>query len=587
MYVRACSVLFFATVTSYAVDPKGLMQEYCAGCHKWTANITATPDLLPNADRWKKVALRVHNGEMPPKGAKAPSLDARIEFVNWIETTLRQQACSAGPAIVPAPLRRLNRDEYSATIRDLLDIHMDVGSALPTDGAGGEGFDNAAETLFLSPIHAEKYMEAAKRLMDYAAKDSKARTRIIPTTDARKNLEELLPRAFRRPIQEADLAPYLKLFDVARKRGATFDDAYLYTVRGVLISPQFLFRIEQRQADDYALASRLSYFLWGTMPDELLFDIAAANKLHEPEILKEQVRRMLRHPKSLDSLQRFVEQWLRTRELGGEKAPDAKLYPMWADDEIRSDIRYQPVLFFREILVKNQSLLDLIDSNFTFATGKLAKLWNLKLQMKNSEQPQRVDLPPDSNRGGLLGMPAVLAVSSHPYRTSPVLRGAWILDALLGTPPPPPPPNVPALEEDKSGTAPKSIRERLEKHRADPTCASCHARIDPIGFALENYDVIGRWRTEDNGKPVDTAGELPDGTKINGPAELKSVLKQKSDLFIRNLTTKMLGFALGRGLTIQDGCAVDAIAAQVKADGYKAQTLMEAIALSPPFTQNR
>jgi hypothetical protein len=383
----------------------------------------------------------------------------------------------------------------------------------------------------------------------------------------------------------------MALFQTALKRGQTFEAAVLFAVRGVLVSPHFLFRAENpnpsstpRELNDYALASRLSYFLWGSMPDELLFDIAAAGRLREPAVLRAQVGRLLRNPKSLGFAERFVEQWLRTRELGGEKAPDPKLFPMYLKDEdLRSDIRYQPVLFFREVLVKELPVLNLLDSKWTIATRKLANLYGIKVEKGVSQQPQRLELPEGSRRGGLLGMSAVLAVSSYPYRTSPVLRGAWILDSILGTPPPPPPPDVPALEEEhKDGTA-KSVRERLTQHRANPMCASCHSRIDALGFALDNYDVLGRWRTEDAGKPIDTSGELPDGTKIDGPDRLRTVLLERKDLFLRNLTSKMLGYALGRGLTLTDSCTVDSIMAQVKENDYRAKTLVEAIVLSMPF----
>jgi hypothetical protein len=211
--------------------------------------------------------------------------------------------------------------------------------------------------------------------------------------------------------------------------------------------------------------------------------------------------------------------------------------------------------------------------------------FGLKLPLRTNarKQPQWVELPEGSNRGGILGMPAVLAVSSHRYRTSPVLRGAWILDSILGTPPPPPPPNVPPLEEPKEGAPAATVRERLTQHRDNPVCASCHSRIDGLGFALENYDVIGRWRDEDAGKPIDSSGELNDGTKFKGPAELKSALMNRKDLFIRHLTSKLLGYALGRGLTLKDSCAVDAIVAQVRENNYSARTLIDAIVLSVPF----
>jgi len=539
---------------------------------------------------------------MPPKGAPAPALDLREQFTGWTADRLHATACSTGITPGPAPIRRLNRDEYTATLCDLLDIHLDIGASLPAEGAGGEGFDNAAETLFLSPLLSEKYMELAKFAMDFAAKEYKPRTQILvakpgsgvtPKQAAQAILQAFLPRAFRRPVEEADVAPYLALFEAAQKKGQAFEPAVFFALRAALVSPMFLYHAEPpsdaaepRLLDPYALASRLSYFLWGSMPDELLFDVAASGKLNDPAVLKELVARMLRNDRSLIFAQRFVEQWLRTRELGGDKSPDPQLFPTYAaDEELRSDIRFQPILFFRELLLRNLSVLNLIDSKYTIGTSNLEKHYGIELPLnpKAKKQPQWVELPAGSHRGGLLGMSAVLAVSSYPYRTSPVLRGAWILDSILGTPPPPPPPNVPPLEEAHGGAAPTSVRERLTRHRADPVCASCHSRIDPLGFALENYDAIGRWRTEDAGKPVDNSGELPDGTKFQGPEQLKAALIERKDLFLRNLTDRMLGYALGRGLTLKDSCAVDDIVAQVKDNGYQARTLIEGIVLSAPF----
>ncbi|MCU1258299.1 MAG: Planctomycete cytochrome, partial [Bryobacterales bacterium] len=342
---------------------------------------------------------------------------------------------------------------------------------------------------------------------------------------------------------------------------------------------------EERLVDDYALASRLSYFLWGSMPDEMMFDLAAMGKLHDPAILKEEVGRMLRSPKSMGFINSFVSQWLGIRELGHEFVPDAKLFPNYASDvELRADIGFQPAVFFHALLSNNESILDLLDSNWTITTKKLAALYKLDITLRkeNQEQPHRVELPPGSHRGGLLGMSAVLAVSSYPYRTSPVLRGKWVLDSILGTPPLPPPPNVPSLDAHGNGQA-QTIRERLAQHRADPVCGGCHSRIDPLGFALENYDALGQWRTEEAGKPIDNTGELPDGAKFAGPDQLRAVLMQKRDLFVRNLTNRLLGYALGRGLTRQDSCTVDEIVSDLAAKNYKSQSLIEVIVMSRPF----
>ena len=579
---------------------------YCKNCHSGKSavggfrleKVSDPASFSADPHVWTRLALRVRNGEMPPKGLPSPALSAREELAAYVDQTLRTTACAAGITAGPSPLRRLNRDEYTATVQDLLDIHLDIGHALPIDGAGGEGFDNAAETLFLSPLHSEKYMETAKLAMDFAAKEHKSRTRILvaqpgpgvtPDQAARKILAAFLPRAFRRPVPEADLLPYLDLFRAARKAGQDFEPAIFFALRGALVSPLFLFRTEPVETvDGYALASRLSYFLWGSQPDELLTDLAASGKLQDPEVLRQITRRMLKNDRSWNMARRFTDQWLHTRDLTGDKAPDAKLFPTYSsDEELRGDIRIQPQQFFRELLVRNMSVLNLIDSKYTIGTSNLSKHFGFKLAVRanQAKQPQWVELPENTNRGGLLGMPAVLAVSSYPYRTSPVLRGTWILDSLLGTPPPPPPANVPALEEAAAGAAPKSVRERLEKHRSKAACAGCHSRMDPLGFALENYDSIGRWRDEDAGKPIDNSGEMADGTKIQGPAQLKAALMAHKDLFVRNLTNKLLGYALGRGLTLRDSCTVDAIVAEIKTKDYSAQALVESIVLSIPFRQ--
>jgi hypothetical protein len=604
----AASILLSTTVL-FAQQPaldfpaaQSFLNKNCQACHtgktpagNFHLGRVETPASFLNAPQaWTRLAARIQNAEMPPKGMPMPPIEERERFTTWVEQTLRKEACAGGISAGPMPLRRLNRDEYTATVQDLLDIHLDIGQSLPADGAGGEGFDNAAETLFLSPLHSEKYLETAKFALDFAAKEFKSRQRILiaqpgpavsPAQAARKIFAAFLPRAFRRPVQESEVTSYLQLFEAAQKQGQDFEPAIFFTLRAALVSPNFLFR---REPGQYALASRLSYFLWGSMPDELLLDLAADNKLQDPAVLRPLIRRMLRHDRSLNLAQRFTGQWLHIRDLEGDKKPDAKLFPTYAaSEDLRGDIRMQPGLFFRELFLRNLSVLNLIDSQHTIGTSHLAKHFGLTLPLNRNAntQPQWVALPAGSKRGGLLGMPAVLAVSAYPYRSSPVLRGAFILDAILGTPPPPPPANVPPLEEAAPGAPPRSVRERLTQHRANPTCAACHSRIDPLGFALENYDTIGRWRDTDGGKPVDNSGVMPDGRAFQGPDELRALLLEKKDLFLRNLTNKLLGYALGRGLTLKDSCTVDAIVAEVKQNDYSAEKLIEAIVLSAPFRQ--
>ncbi|MBM3782935.1 MAG: DUF1588 domain-containing protein [Acidobacteria bacterium] len=613
MFTRVIGITFTAAVCAAAPasfdDGQAALRKYCLACHTDASPqggfrlsaVSTRESLTTEARKWTTVASRLRGFEMPPKGAPGPGLDEREGIAKWIDQALHAEACAAGPAAGPAPIRRLNRDEYAATLRDLLDMHLDLGRLLPADGGGGEGFDNAAETLSLSPLHTEKYMDAAKFAMEFAAREYKSRVKILvatpgkgvtPTQAARRIFETFLPRAFRRPVTAAEVQPYVELFHTAGAKGLSFEESIFFSLRGALVSPLFLFRSEPpnatgkaRPLESYAMASRLSYFLWGSMPDELLMDLAAAGKLQDAEVLQQLVKRMLRNDRSLGFAQRFTEQWLHIRDLSGEKTPDAKLFPEFAnDEELRSDIRLQPAFFFREMLVRNTSILDLIDSTHTVGTSNLEKHMGTKLPLDpgRRKQPQWIALPEGSNRGGVLGMPAVLAVSSYPYRTSPVLRGAWILESMLGTPPPPPPPDVPVLEEPQAGHA-KTMRERLSQHRSNAACSGCHSRIDGLGFALENYDVIGRWRSEDAGKPVDASGEMNDGTKLEGPAGLRRALLDRKDLFLRHLTSKMLGYALGRGLTLKDGCTVDAIVSEVKQNSYSIHALVNAIVLSQPF----
>ena len=582
------------------------IKRYCLECHSGEkpkasldlSRFDSMDKILSEALLWDDILIRLSQGDMPPKEADLPTLNERSEFLNWVESSLQKAACQSGPHAGPAVLRRLNRAEYSASVRDLLDIHFDAGEALPSDGSGGEGFDNASETLFISPIHAEKYMDAARVAVEYAFADPRSLRRFLvaepdektsPEVAARRVIEDFLPRAFRRSIPESEILEYLALFHAAYKADPSFMVAIRLTLQAVLISPKFLFIAEEPNFDskphkvtDHELASRLSYFLWGSLPDDELLKAADEGNLSDSRILQEQFKRMLGSQNSRkvrNFSQNFVEQWLGTRALGREFKPDKSIRGY--DSELEGGMKYEPVFFFHEILTENRSLLDLLKADYTYANRRLARHYRIKGEFR--EQPKRVQLTDENRRGGLLSMAAVLAVSSYPHRTSPVLRGKWILETILGDPPPPPPPNVPELEESASSVSSESLRQRLELHRQNVACAQCHDRIDPLGFGLENYGVLGRWRDKYEGHTVDARGALPDGTTFSGPAELKLALLGRKDQFVRHLTKKMLGYALGRGLTYYDYCAVNSIVDKLRANDYKSHHLLFGIIQSVPF----
>ena len=586
-------------------DAQTFLNTYCLKCHQGEkpkgkldlSGFRTAESMAAEAKTWGRLLNRVRDGEMPPSGSDAPPAKLREQFVDQIRTTLIAAVCADGPRAGPNDIRRLNRTEYAATIRDLLGVEINAAQRLPDDGAGGEGFDNAAETLTWSPLHTEKYLDAAKEALEYAFKEPRSRRTFLvsqsgpetpPTDAARAILTKFLPRAFRRPLRDGELDEFLALFTRSQKRGDPFDQSVLIALQGVLISPHFLLRLEEPNTDanprplgDYELASRLSYFLWASMPDDQLFRLAANGKLNDESVLREQAARLHKSTKARDFSESFVEQWLGTRELGRSIKPDRAVHTNYTN-ELEWAIRMEPVLFFQGLLAEDRPLTELLDANYTYLDTRLMRHYGLNITGSRL-QSKRLDLPANSHRGGLLGMAAVLTVSSYPHRTSPVLRGKWVRETILGSPPPPPPPDVPELNEKSEAAAAKSIRELLEKHRQNPTCSSCHNSIDPIGFGMENYDVLGRWRAEEAGKPVDAKGELPDGTKFDGPDELKRALLLRKDDFLRHLTTKLLGFALGRGLTIEDQCAVEEIFKKVKANDYKAQVLIAEIVCSKPF----
>jgi hypothetical protein len=421
----------------------------------------------------------------------------------------------------------------------------------------------------------------------------------------REVLGRFASRAYRRPVTKDELDHLCKLAESAQQRGDKWEAAVRLAMQAVLVSPKFLFRLElddrpdearPHPIDEYQLACRLSYFLWSSMPDQELFDLAAKKQLTAN--LDGQVRRMLKDPKAVALVDNFALQWLQLRRLK-DVTPDPKQFPGF-DDRLRAAMLGETRHFFEHVMRQDRSVLDLLDADYTFLNERLARHYGIADTMGNwmGQKPTRPGgqpIPRDQfvkvslqggSRGGLMTQASVLTVTSNPTRTSPVKRGRWLLEQLLGTPPPPPPPNVPELKEDQVRTS-GGLRERMEQHRANPACAACHARMDPLGFAFENYNAVGAFRQKDGDAAIDASGTLPDGRSFKGPEELKAILKDKKAQFARCLTEKVLTYALGRGLEYYDRRAVDRITAALARDEYRFSTLAVAIAQSDPFRLRR
>lgn len=447
------------------------------------------------------------------------------------------------------------------------------------------GLPAVDRVTIIGPLHSTGPGDTASRRLIFVCRPTSPADE-LPC--AKRIIRTLARKAYRRPVTENDLETLLNFYQKGRNEGGTFDSGIEAAIQLLLASPEFLFRFEPDPAalapgavyriSDLELASRLSFFLWSTIPDEQLLSVAAAGRLHDPAVLNQQVIRMLADPKSKALVDNFADQWLYLRNLKNIN-PDFETFPDF-DDNLRQAMKQETDLFFINLIREDRSIIDLLDANYTFINERLARHYGIP-DIYGTDF-RRVTLT-DPNRRGLLGQASILTVTSLPTRTSPVDRGKWILTNLLGMPPNPPPPNVPALKEHADAGHPTSLRERMEEHRKNEPCRSCHKLMDPIGFSLENFDAIGQWRTTDEGAKINPAGVMFNGAKIDGPVSLLKVLTAKPDIFTGVLTEKLMTYALGRGVQYYDMPAIRAIVRDAGRNDYRFSSIVLGIVKSVPF----
>lgn len=726
---------------------KPILKSTCTGCHNSgmaSGEVNLEPYLdaasvLGDRASWEKITRKIESGEMPPKGIPRPPQEKMNALVQFIQGEFEKADALVKPDPGRVTAKRLNRNEYRNTIRDLLAVDFRADKDFPADDSG-YGFDNIGEILTVSPLLMEKYLNAAEvissramgadplpkkpleltsdlktktlRRLDYSTVEASQRIefdgeytvyfgfpgersadakpvkfafymdgQLLDTMDVetkpsklvyfdpfsdgqmrlylpegdhvfraaflnddfvarftnekeaydnKKNkfigsimfvgpfpakverpsckkilicdpatgqacidkiLTNLARHAYRRPVTKAEVAGLMKFVNLAKAEGQTTEQGIQLALEAMLVSPDFLFRIERdanpTDADkahplsDVELATRLSYFLWSSMPDDQLLDLAEAGKLHEAAVQEAQVKRMMVDPKAAAFAENFAGQWLEVRNLDSIN-PDPKKFPAWTP-ELKEEFRTETKLFFQHVLSENRPISDFVNARYTFLNEHLAKHYGIA-GVKGPDF-RKVDLTTEE-RGGVLAHGSVLAVSSYPNRTSPTIRGKYILNNILGTPPPPPPPDVPPLDDSKVGSD-VSLRAQLEAHRTNPVCASCHSKMDVLGFGLENYDPIGKWRTTDGKFPIDVGGTMPGGKSFATAAELRSMLADSMPEVSRCLTEKIMTYALGRGMEAYDRRALEGIHKALAADNYQFQTLILEVVRSLPFHSRR
>jgi hypothetical protein len=728
---------------TFEKDVAPLVTKYCASCHSGkepsggvllTAGMTSAA-VTKNPTAWSRVAARVGNGTMPPKGLPAPTDAQRKQMVAWIDKNLPGDCKLADPGKVT--LRRLNREEYNNTVRDLMGVSIRPADDFPSDDVG-YGFDNIGDVLSMSPLLMEKYLAASEKVVKAAIRIPKTKSQLVegsslsatpganprdggmffgssgtasyrfkvaapgwyrlrlrmgehhagdqyslmelrmgrdklttfevrdpmtapgnydfptkltagdynfgvtftndyyrpagngqkqedrnaflftmeligPIEDgqvkttfqqklvpsippkegwdlaARTALSGFATKAYRRPVTTEELDRLVTVFKYGAKSSDSYETGMQLACQAVLCNPNFLFRVEldgsataaSRALNGYEIASRLSYFLWSSMPDDTLFAFAKNGDILKPEVMAEQVKRMLQDPRSDALVENFATQWLQLRKLNNFE-PDVKQYPAF-NAELRDSMLTETKMYFADVMRGNKPISEFLDSKYTYVNEPLAKLYGMSGVAGRDFRKVSTE---GTGRGGVITQASVLAITSNPTRTSPTKRGRWILEQILGTPPPPPPPGVPDLAE-KHITEKMSVRQKLEEHRKNPTCAACHREMDALGFGFENFDPIGKFRSADGAAPIDASADLPGGRKFTGATQLKTILMADKQLFARSFVEKLMTYAIGRGVDVQDRCFVDDVVKATAAGNYKFGDIVARIVGSDPFKKRK
>lgn len=623
-----------ADALGFHADIQPLLRQHCAECHAGEEvnggvrldRFTDAASILDERSMWLRALVAVERGEMPPDPESSGFTRQDADrLVGWIRAKV-ETIDPANPLFLdpgPAIIRQLTPTEYRRSILEVLGFEFELEGLVGLGDQYTEAvFSNNARSLTMDPTTFDRYYDAAHEVLAQFFDDENGRwfkagwqvanrrrvaakagrTAVLAEAEgktdaeaARRVLRGVATRAFRRPVTDPQLDALMTLFDRETAAGGSFTSGLRKAMHPILTSPRFLFRIEGERdvgaepfarLDDFELAARLSYFLWAAPPDRELMTLAEEGKLHDPAVLAGQVQRLLKDDRAGSLTDIFAVQWTQLHHL--EKAvPERKHFPKWTPT-VRDAAREEVVSFFHHLRREDRPVTDLIDADYTFVNKELAAVYGLP--GVSGTGSQKVSLPAESPRGGLMGMTAFLAMTSHTNRTKPTARGKWILDVMYGMPPPPPPANVEALD-DKAARDPAlaslSFREQLNRHATEAACRGCHDRIDPLGFAMENFNGIGEWREKDGDKPVDNAGVLPSGRRLAGFADLKQVLLDDKEAFVANLTRKLLSYALGRNLVFSDELTVKQVTERAAAADYRFSAIIQGIVESRPFTMIR